>query len=313
MSAQHEEGVTMEQSAAEQSATQVLPRVGFIGIGTMGGPMSANIVRGGYEVTLYDADVERARAVAEAQGASAADTVAGLADCDIIVTMLPTSAIVRDALLDERGELRVPLAAGSVVVDMSSSDPNETVETGAMLARHGVILVDAPVSGAKERAADGTLTIMLGGDDEAAVERAKPVISTMSRDIFRTGKLGTGHAMKALNNFVAGASFVAASEALIAGERFGLDPRVIVDVLNVSTGQSFATTHVMGDHVVDGKFASGFALPLITKDVRIAQALQASVDHDAPVCDAVAASLGSALDALGNVDHTAAYQHWQAS
>lgn len=287
------------------------PTVGFIGLGTMGGPMSANIVRGGYDVRLFDVDVERAREAAQRSGASAVDEIAGLADCGIVVTMLPTSAIVRAALLDEHGALRVPLQAGAVVVDMSSSDPNETVETGALLARHGVVLVDAPVSGAKERAAEGTLTIMLGGDDEAALARATPIIETMSRDIFRTGRLGTGHAMKALNNFVAGASFVAASEALIAGERFGLDPRVIVDVLDVSTGQSFATSHVMGDHVVDGRFASGFALPLITKDVRIAQALQTSVGHRAPVCDAVTEALGSALDALGDVDHTAAYMHWR--
>ena len=196
---------------------------------------------------------------------------------------------------------------------MSSSDPNETVETGQLLGAHGVVLVDAPVSGAKERAAEGTLTIMLGGDDDAAIARARPVIETMSRDIFRTGALGTGHAMKALNNFVAGASFAAASEAIIAGERFGLDPRVIVDVLDVSTGQSFSTSHVLGEHIVDGKFASGFALPLITKDVRIAQALQRSVSHHAPVCDAVTESLASALDALGNVDHTAAYTHWRES
>lgn len=297
----------------DQQHTGTKPRVGFVGLGTMGAPMSNNIVRAGYDVRLFDVDVDRASDIAGGIGAEAAADISELGDCEIIVTMLPTSAIVRQALLDDSGALRVPLAAGAVVVDMSSSDPNETVETGRLLQRHGVTLVDAPVSGAKERAAAGTLTIMLGGDDDAAIERALPVITTMSRDIFRTGKLGTGHAMKALNNFVAGASFVAASEAIIAGERFGLDPRVIVDVLDVSTGQSFATSHVMGDHVVDGRFASGFALPLITKDVRIAQALQASVSHRAPVCDAVSESLGSALDALGNVDHTAAYKHWRES
>ena len=102
-------------------------------------------------------------------------------------------------------------------------------------------LVDAPVSGARPKAIDGTLTIMLGGDDEAAIEKATPVIETMSANIFRTGPLGSGHAMKALNNYVGGAAFVATCEALVAGTKFGLDPAVMVDILNVSTGRNFTT------------------------------------------------------------------------
>lgn len=286
------------------------PVVGFVGLGTMGDPMSTNIAEAGFDLRLFDLDTERARELAGRIGATAVERADGLGECDIVVMMLPTSAIVRSVLVDDGGALRVPLAEGAVVVDMSSSDPNETVETGRLLREHGVVLVDAPVSGARPRAEAGTLTIMLGGDDEQAIERAVPVIDAMSQQIFRTGPLGTGHAMKALNNFVAGASFVASTEALVAGERFGLDPRVMVDIFNVSTGQSFSTTHVLGDHVVDGKFASGFALPLITKDVRIAQALEQSVEHEAPVCDAVAGALGDALDALGNVDHTKAYSFW---
>ncbi|KAB1650511.1 NAD(P)-dependent oxidoreductase [Pseudoclavibacter endophyticus] len=276
----------------------------------MGDPMSTKIAAGGYDLRLYDLDVERAKALAERIGATAAESVADLADCSVVVLMLPTSAIVRSALLDDDGGLRAPWAPGTVIVDMSSSDPTETVETGAMLAKHDVVLVDAPVSGARERAELGTLTIMLGGNDEAAIERATPVIDTMSQQIFRTGGLGTGHAMKALNNFVAGAAFVASSEALVAGERFGLDPKIMVDVFNVSTGQTFSSSHVLGEHVVEGKYSSGFALPLLTKDVRIAHTLEASVGHASPVCDAVTSALGDALDALGNVDHTRAHAFW---
>lgn len=289
-----------------------ITRVGFMGLGTMGDPMSSSIAASGeFDLALFDVDHDRARTLAERIGGTAVERVSDLADREVIVTMLPTSAIVRQALLDDDGAPRIPARPGTVFVDMSSSDPTETVETGEALNRAGYAMVDAPVSGARERAVEGTLSIMLGADDDAAAERAIPVIETMSSRIFRTGGLGTGHAMKALNNFVAAAAFTAASEALVAGNRFGLDPGVMVEVFNASTGQSFVTTRVLPDHVVDGRYASGFALPLFTKDVRIAQRVQQAAGRAAPVCDAVAAAMGEALEALGDVDHTRAFEYWR--
>lgn len=292
--------------------TTQVTRVGFVGLGTMGSPMASNIARSGaFDLALFDVDQDRASQLASAIGAKAVGGVGDLADREVIVLMLPTSGIVRDAILDEMGVPRIPAAPGTVFVDMSSSDPNDTVETGAVLARSGYAMCDAPVSGAKERAELGTLSIMLGADDPAAADRALPVIETMSTHVFRTGRLGTGHAMKALNNFVAAAAFTAASEALIAGESFGLDPATMVEVFNASTGQSFVTTHVLPEHVVRGSFASGFALPLFTKDVRIAQRVQQVAGRTAPVCDAVTAAMDDALAALGNVDHTRAVEFWR--
>ncbi|UBH05892.1 oxidoreductase [Leucobacter sp. Psy1] len=287
-------------------------RVGFIGLGTMGEPMANNIAASGsFDLAVFDVDAAQTTVVAERIGARPVTDIADLADRDIILTMLPTSAIVRSALLDDTGAPRIPAAPGTLFVDMSSSDPSETTETGARLREAGYAMVDAPVSGARERAIDGTLAIMLGADDDAAAERAIPVIETMSAQIFRTGRLGTGHAMKALNNFVAAAAFTAASEALIAGADFGLDPGVMVDVLNASTGQSFVTTHVLPDHVVGGQYASGFALPLFTKDVRVAQSVQRAAGRTSPVCDAVTGAMSEALEALGNVDHTRAVEFWR--
>lgn len=283
--------------------------VGFIGLGTMGAPMAANIVKAGFDTLAHDADPVVTERVAGEIGAHPALSVDELAAAEVIVLMLPTSAIVRAVLTDDGGR-PLPALDGSVVVDMSSSDPVETVETGRILADAGIPMIDAPVSGARERAVEGTLSIMLGADDDAAVERAVPVIEAMSSRIFRTGTLGTGHAMKALNNFVAAAAYTAASEALVAGERFGLDPATMVDIFNASTGQSFVTSHVLGPHIVEQRFASGFALPLMTKDVRIARALQRAVEHEAPVCEAVSGALGDALDALGGVDHTRAHEFW---
>lgn len=301
---------TVDGRAATVASTT---RVGFIGLGTMGEPMVTNIAASDRfdEVVVHDADTARVAELAERIGAVAAPDVAALADCDVIVLMLPTSVIVRAVLLDDDGRPRIPSRPGTVFVDMSSSDPTDTVETGRLLDAAGLRLVDAPVSGARERAIAGTLAIMLGADDDDAAERAVPVIETMSARIFRTGGLGTGHAMKALNNFVAAAAFTASSEALVAGARFGLDPAVMVDIFNASTGQSFVTTHVLPDHVVGGAYASGFALPLMTKDVRIAQRVQQAAGHASPVCDAVAGTLGDALDDLGHVDHTRAHEFWQ--
>lgn len=287
------------------------PVVGFIGLGTMGHPMVTNVVKEGFDTIVYDVDATTTHRVAGELGAEGAASVAGLARSDVIVLMLPTSAIVRSVLVGEDGKPNPALRAGTVIVDMSSSDPVETVETGRILAQAGLPMVDAPVSGARERAIAGTLAIMLGADDDDAAERAVPVIDAMSQRIFRTGKLGTGHAMKALNNFVAAAAYTAASEALVAGERFGLDRSRMVEIFNASTGQSFVTTHVLQPNIVDGAFASGFALPLMTKDVRIARSLQEAVGHDAPVCKAVTDALGDALEELGNVDHTVAYTFWE--
>ena len=289
------------------------PLVGFVGLGVMGIPMSSNLIKGGYDVLLYDAAEGVAAKHAAAVGGTAVTDAAELAKASVIVTMLPTSAIVRSVFVGEDGSLKIPFEPGTVIADMSSSDPTETIETGRLLAAHGVHLVDAPVSGGQSRAIDGTLTIMLGADDEDAAQRAVPVIETMSQGIYRTGKLGTGDAMKALNNFVAGAAFAATSEALIAGERAGLDRALMVEIINTSTGQSFSSLNVFGPHVVGEQWASGFALPLITKDLRIARDLARSLGIEAPMVETATAQWETALDALGNVDHSRAYQAWDGN
>ncbi|MFV0373900.1 NAD(P)-dependent oxidoreductase [Microbacterium sp.] len=284
--------------------------VGFVGLGMMGEPMTRNLAAARFDLRIYDMDPDRTRALADVLGVTGVTYAADLAACDAIVTMLPTSAIVRSVFVDDAGELRIPLRPGTVIVDMSSSDPNETVETGRMLAKSGVRLVDAPVSGGVARAIDGTLAIMMGSDDDEAAAIAERVVAPLSRSVYRTGGLGTGDAMKALNNCVAGAAFAATSEALIAGRKFGLDAQQMIDIFNDSTGQTFSSTHVFGPHVVDEQYASGFALPLITKDIRIAQSLQQAMDRDAPVCDAVTTAFEEALAGLGGVDHTEAYRYW---
>jgi 3-hydroxyisobutyrate dehydrogenase len=185
-------------------------------------------------------------------------------------------------------------------------------ELGRALAASGVALVDAPVSGGVPKADAGTLAIMIGGDDAAAIERARPPLDAMGKKLFLTGPLGSGHAMKALNNYVAAAGFTAAAEALIVGHKFGLDPAVMVEILNASTGRSFSTEYTMKEHVLPRKFATGFALGLLAKDVGIAADLVEAIGADAPVCKLLRELWAEAATAVGgSVDHSVALRHWE--
>jgi 3-hydroxyisobutyrate dehydrogenase len=275
----------------------------------MGAPMAACIARARHELTLYDSAPERARQIASECACRVADGLDGLADSDFVVTMLPTGRIVHDLYVREG--LARKLRPGTIAIDMSSSDPVGTRELGAALASSGITLIDAPVSGGVPRALQGTLTIMIGGDDPAAIERARPLLRAMGDRLFDTGGLGSGHAMKALNNFVAAASFAACAEALLTGQRFGLDPTRMVEILNVSTGRNFHTDLVLREHVIGGKFATGFQLGLLAKDVRIAADLAHDLGLDAPLAQLVSQRFETARDALGYArDHSEAIKAW---
>jgi 3-hydroxyisobutyrate dehydrogenase len=290
-------------------------RVGFIGIGNMGTPMAAHILKGGHQVIVYDTDAAKRAEFAAAHGCAQAERFADFGDVEFVVTMLPTGQIVRSVYLTEQdGGLAQHLARGTVAIDMSSSEPKGTRELGAELKRAGLVLLDAPVSGAVPRAKTATLTIMIGGDDPAAIERAKPLLSTMGNRLFETGGLGSGHAMKALNNYIAAAGFTAASEALLIGQRFGLDPTRMLEIFNVSTARNFVTEMVMKEHVVDRKFATGFALGLLAKDVKIAADLANDVKLNAPVAQLVKDRWAMARDRLGaGRDNSEAIIAWDES
>ncbi len=290
--------------------------VGFIGIGTMGWPMAANLVKAGHAVTVADADAARAARFAAEHGAAAAADPASLGRAaDVIVTMLPDGVQVRQALTGTAGggaSLLSGLRPGSVVVDMSSSDPLGTRELGAVLREAGVRLVDAPVSGLAPKAQAGTLTIMVGADDDAAVEQARPLLEAMGERLFRCGPLGCGHAMKALNNVVAATAFTATAEALIVGRRFGLDPAVMTRILNVSTGRSFHSDMSFPDHVLTRRFASGFTLGLLAKDVGIAADLAAGVQAETPLIALVKAMWAEGRDEIGATeDNSAIVRRWE--
>jgi 3-hydroxyisobutyrate dehydrogenase len=225
--------------------------------------------------------------------------------------MLPDGAAVREAVLGWEGGIAGALPPGAVVLDMSSSDPVGTTLLARDLDPLKIRLVDAPVSGGITRAESGTLSLMVGGQDEDAFGRVKPVLEVLGARIFRTGRIGSGHAMKALNNFLGAAAYTTAAEALAIGHEFGLDPRVMLDVINTSTGRSFNTEVVLKDDVITGRYGTRFALGLMAKDVGIAADLAEAVGVDAPACQLMRRRWAEAATDLGfAADHSEAHKRW---
>jgi 3-hydroxyisobutyrate dehydrogenase len=283
--------------------------VGFIGLGRMGWPMATNLVRADCRVVVRDADVDVERRFADELGGAPGRDAAAFADVGAVITMLPDGRVVQDAVLGDG--IADALSPGAVVVDMSSSSPQDTRELGRELGRRSIPLIDAPVSGGVPRATDGTLAIMAGADDEAALERVLPVLDVLGRRVFRTGPLASGHAMKALNNFCAAAGYAALAEALVLGRRFGLTPSTMVEIVNESTGRSFVSDVVFREEVLTGRYATGFAAGLLAKDVTIAAGLAEDSDLAAPLCQLVQQRWAQAAQALGfAADHSLAHREW---
>jgi 3-hydroxyisobutyrate dehydrogenase len=296
---------------SEDGASKI--KVGFIGIGTMGWPMAANLVKGSCEVTVYDSNPAQVEKFCQEHAtARAAQGLGDIATQDFVVTMLPTGQIVHEVLVRaEQGAFFNAVKSNTIIIDMSSSEPTGTQVLAKVFAQKGVPFIDAPVSGARPRAITGTLTIMIGGDDKAAIGKAKPLLAKMGERLFDTGGSGTGHAVKALNNFLGATAYAATAEAVLIARRFGLDTRTLIDIVNVSTGRSFISDVVMKEHVLDEKYATGFALGLLAKDVKIAADLGEAVKLDAPLSRLVRERWAGARDAIGyNADNTEAIKSW---
>ena len=275
--------------------------VGFVGIGNMGWPMASRLHDAGYTLLVSDHRRAVAESFVQQVGGAAPDTPGQLAaGSDVIVTMLPTSAAVGSAL----DELLAALRPGTVVVDMTSGAPGATRALAEQVAQAGGMLIDAPVSGGVTRAGSGELAIMVGGDD-ATVKRVRPLLQAMGTSILRTGAVGSAHAMKALNNLVSAGGFLIGIEALLIGQRLGLDPALMVDVLNASTGMNNSTQKKFRQFVLSRSFDSGFGLDLMLKDVGIALEVARETGTPAPF-SALCRELSAACAAMlgPGADHT---------
>jgi 3-hydroxyisobutyrate dehydrogenase len=200
--------------------------------------------------------------------------------------------------------LAAHLSRGSIVIDMSSSNPSVTREIGLQMKETGIDFIDAPVSGGVKRAIDGSLAIMVGGES-AVIARVRPLLLTMGKVIIETGMLGSGHAMKAINNYVSAAGLLAACEALKVGADFGIAPERIIAVLNASTGKNNSTENKMMQFVVSKQFNSGFSLGLMRKDITIATDLSKRLGSKTLLGETLLKSWADAEAKLGSAaDHT---------
>jgi 3-hydroxyisobutyrate dehydrogenase len=249
------------------------PRIGFIGIGVMGSPMAGHLAEAGYALAIHDIDRAKADALAaEHKGIVVADTPQAIGEMsDIVITMLPSGAYVREVARGNSG-LITGLHTGGLLLDTSSSEPWLTVETAKALADAGIDMVDAPVSGAQIGAQTAQLVFMVGGEKEP-VSRVMPLLQVMGKKVFHLGPIGAGHAMKCINNLITAMTFMATTEGLTIGKQSGLDPSIMIDVLNLSTGMSWISQTHFKQRIINRKFDDPFKLELMVKDIGIAMEL----------------------------------------
>src|SRR5215831_9339977 len=249
-------------------------KIGFVGTGTMGRPMLANLIKRGFQTAAYDT-VPAALDAAVRAGAERAGSAAQAAKgCDLIITMLPSSANVEAAYLGAGGIVE-GVASGHLCVDMSTIDPGTSQRVAAQLRERGIRFLDAPVSGGVGGATAGTLAIMVGGD-AADLEEARPVLAAMGSNIIHVGAIGAGVVAKLCNNLISGTVAVAVSEAFRIGEAFGVDPQILTGVIAKSSGATWVMEHM---HPVPGivesaasnrQYAPGFMTDLMAKDLALA-------------------------------------------
>ena len=268
----------------------------------MGWPMAANLMKAGHDVIVSDISPERvARFVAEVGGHAAASPAEAARGADAFLCILPTSrevAPVAEAVLPA-------LPEGALFVDMTSGNPTRTREIAARLATRGIRMVDAPVSGGVSRAKSGELAIMAGGT-AADLDAAEPLLRAMGTSIHRCGDIGAGQAMKALNNLVSAGGFLIGIEALLIGQKLGLEPGLMVDVLNASTGMNNSTQKKFRQFVLSRRFDSGFGLDLMVKDLSIAIEVGKEAGVPTPLAALTRELWAAAAAHLGaGEDHTA--------
>ncbi|UPK39605.1 3-hydroxyisobutyrate dehydrogenase [Bradyrhizobium sp. 186] len=246
--------------------------IAFIGLGNMGGPMAANLVKAGHKVVAFDL-AEASRNQAKVDGAGIAESAAGaVKDADVVVTMLPAGKHV----LAVWNEVVPVMDKGALIIDSSTIDVESARQAHTLAAKHGVLSVDAPVSGGTGGAKGATLTFMCGGDDKAFAA-AKPVLEKMGKKIVHCGGAGAGQAAKICNNMILGISMIAVSEAFVLAEKLGLSHQALFDVASTSSGQCWSLTTYcpvpgpVPTSPANNDYKPGFASALMVKDLTLAQ------------------------------------------
>lgn len=243
-------------------------KIGVIGLGTMGNPMSICLMKAGYEVKAYDVNQEAVERVCE-KGAVKATSIAELAeDIDFCLMSLPNSSIIENVVFTKGGLLE-SLKPGTVLIDLSTSNPESTKKIAKALSEKGIEMIDAPVSGGPGKALTGELSIMVGGKKET-IEKSMEVLKVLGSKVFEVGGIGAGHTMKIVNNLLFGATLAAGIEAIVLGTKAGLDPHKMVEVIGESSGRCYAVNTKFPNIVFPRHFKPGFKTKLLHKDMNLA-------------------------------------------
>jgi len=274
----------------------------------MGMPMIRNLLQANLSVTGFDLNPLVADELkSEIHFEMATSAIALTKKCDVIILMLPDSNIVDRLLWEGDDALSKAMNSKQTIVDMSSSDPVRSRANFDRLAQLGISFIDAPVSGGVRRAKDGSLSIMIGGL-APAVESVQPIFKAMGKTLVHVGAAGAGHAVKALNNYVSASGLLAVCEALVAAEKFGIDPHLVNQVFNVSTGKNNTTDVKVENFMLSGTFKSGFSLALMRKDLQTALDFISRMETPKNFADACTQTWTQAEKSLDKgADHTAMY------
>ena len=271
--------------------------ISFLGLGAIGAPMAAHLAKT-HQLVVWNRTVDKARAFAQAHPATVAASPGAAADrAEVIITCLPTSHEVA-ALLDGPEGLLAGIKPGTLFIDCTSGDPGSSRRIAAQLAPLGVSFIDAPVSGGTDGAVAAALTVMVGGEP-ADFARALPILRCFGKRIEHMGPVGTGDAMKAVNNALLAVNIQAVGEGMIALAKAGVDVDRAFAVLNASSGRSFVSEKLVPERVLSGLWPRTFRLALLEKDVGIASDLLREVEVDGPVIEIVRQLFRSARQELG--------------
>lgn len=269
-----------------------MTEIGFVGLGTMGGPMARNILRGGHAVRGFDMNPAAVAAHVEAGGTAAASPRQAAEGADVVITMLPDGPDVERAAMGDSGVL-AGLKRGAVYIDMSTIDPAVTRRVGEAVAARGALMVDSPVGKTADHAVAGTLTLMVGGEPEV-IAKVRPILDLMGRDFFHCGPLGMGEAMKLTNNFLAATLMAASVEALVTGTKAGLSLDLMMDVMRTTMAWNNQLGVSLPKKALAGDFSLGFMVKLAQKDQRLAVGMAEALGSRTPVGRAALDSLAEA-------------------
>ena len=274
-----------------------MKEIGFVGLGAMGSAMAPLLSKADFNV--YGYDIKNPKDNTEI---NIVTSIKELSDKEVIIFMLPDGKIVNKVVQE-----LINFGTKSIMIDMSSSDPNDTLNLGNELSKKNIEFIDAPVSGGVARAITGELIIMVGGN-EVTINKVDKILNVMG-NVKRAGPLGSGHAMKSLNNYVSAAGLIASFEALNTAKKYGIESKDFIAIINGATGKNNTTEVKLEKFVVSEKYNSGFALDLMIKDVSIADQLIKKMSSDNPLSNQVLEYLEKSYRILGkNSDHTEVFK-----